>query len=97
MSPALNKTLRLALLLTYAAALLALVLPLPWSAGPLAQRFSLIVLGLHVLETALAWKLLSRHPGTLAASVGLSLLYGLLHWGPLAKPAAGGAAPSKRD
>ena len=90
MSPALNKALRIGLLLTYAAALLSLLMPLPFNLGPLAQRFSLIVLGLHVLETAVAWKLLSRYTGTLAASVALSLLYGLLHWGPLAR--AGAAA-----
>lgn len=85
MSPTLNKALRVGLLLTYLAAALSLVVPLPLDAGPLLQRITLIVLGLHVLETALAWNLLPRYRGSLPASVGLSLLFGLLHWAPLAR------------
>ena len=88
-SPMVNTASRIALLLTYAGALVALWAPLPWDAGPWLQRISLIVLAIHVLETAVAWRLLARYRGGMAASVLLSLLFGLLHWTPLLRlPAA---------
>ncbi len=95
-----NTVSRVALLLTYLGALVALWVPLPLDAGPWLQRISLIVLAIHVLETALAWRLLARYPGGMVRSVLLSLLFGLLHWAPLTRRTAAlpeaGTAPAPR-
>jgi uncharacterized protein YhhL (DUF1145 family) len=83
-----NRLLKIGLLAFYALGLVSLILPLPADAGPAVQRLCLIVLAVHVLETALVFKALRRHPGPLAQSVGLSLLLGALHWWPLVRPKA---------
>lgn len=79
-----NLLLKAALIVFYAAGLASLALPLP--GGAFVQRLCLIVLTVHVLETALVFKVLRRYPGPLAKSVGLSLLFGALHWWPLLRP-----------
>ena len=43
-----------------------------------------IILLAHVAELALMFRHVRRYPGPLAASVMLTLLFGLLHWKPLA-------------
>jgi uncharacterized protein YhhL (DUF1145 family) len=83
-----NRLLKIGLLAFYALGLVSLVLPLPAGAGQVVQRLCLIVLAVHVLETALVFKALRRHPGPLAQNVGLSLLLGALHWWPLVRPKA---------
>jgi len=49
------------------------------------QNIAAILLGLHVLELAIAWRSVVRHAGPLVDSIALTLLFGLLHWLPLAK------------
>ena len=79
-----NQLLKTGLIVFYAIGLVSLALPLP--GGDFVQRLCLIVLAVHVLETALVFKVLRRYPGPLAKSVGLSLLFGALHWWPLLRP-----------
>lgn len=47
-----------------------------------------VLLVLHVAEVLLAFKILKRHPGPLVDSIALTLLFGFLHWRPLAKQSA---------
>ena len=56
---------------------------LPFSAASALQTAALILLGLHALELLLAFGSVKRHPGPLVDSIGLTLLFGLLHWLPL--------------
>jgi uncharacterized protein YhhL (DUF1145 family) len=58
--------------------------------GPLAAAagiVSIALLGVHALELLYAFRFLHRHPGSMAASVALALLFGVLHWAPLARQA----------
>ena len=71
----------------YLLALLGLALPLPLGLSVLALRLTLIVLCIHGLETLLVFRHLRKYAGPLWHSVLLSLLYGLLHWLPLVRPA----------
>ena len=75
----------------YALALLSLVWVLPWGAGPLFQNIAMALLAIHVLEMAFAFKYIKAYKGPLLHSLILALLFGLLHWLPLAR--AGKAAP----
>jgi uncharacterized protein YhhL (DUF1145 family) len=82
---ALNSALKAACLAVY---LLALggtfVLP---AAGLTAvlQIAAVVLLGAHLLELLLAFRFVRRHPGPLLDSIGLTLLFGFLHWLPLAR------------
>ena len=85
--------LKLACLVAYAA---ALATTLGWMSSTFGSRMQIVapvLLGLHVLELGLAWKHLKRHPGPFGVSVLLALLFGVLHWKPLADQAK--AAESK--
>jgi hypothetical protein len=46
---------------------------------------AVILLVLHVVEVLVAFKFVKRHPGPLVDSVGLTLLFGFLHWMPLSR------------
>ena len=76
---------KIACLVAYAlgiAALLGLI------HGPLAAAAAIVTIalfGLHALELLYAFKFLHRHPGSLGMSVLLALLFGVLHWAPLAR------------
>ena len=52
-----------------------------------SQLLALVLLGLHLLELPFVLKHLRRYQGPLAVSVLLNLLFGLLHWVPLARAA----------
>ena len=80
-----NAFLRANCLAAYGLALLNLVWVLPWGAGPWIQGIALTLLGIHLLETLWAYRYLQRYRGPLALSVLLSLLFGLMHWLPLAR------------
>ena len=69
----------------YALALLSLAVPLPWGLGPVMQKLALALLGIHVLETIAAYKHIKTYKGPLWQSVLLALLFGLMHWLPLAR------------
>ncbi len=56
--------------------------------GPLASAgeiLSIALLGIHALELLFAFRFLGRYRGGMAASVVLALLFGVLHWAPLAR------------
>lgn len=56
--------------------------------GPLASTaeiVSILLLGVHALELLYAFRFLHRHQGSMGASVVLALLFGVLHWAPLAR------------
>jgi len=80
-----NRVMRIACLVAYAlgiAAFTGLV------HGPLAAAAAIVTIalvGLHALELLYAYRFLDRHPGSLGMSVVLALLFGVLHWAPLAR------------
>ena len=71
----------------YALALLSLAVTLPWGLGPVMQNLALALLGIHVLETIVAYKHIKTYKGPLWQSLLLALLFGLMHWLPLARAA----------
>ena len=52
-----------------------------------AQRLALILLGAHLLEMLFMFKHVRRYAGPLWVSMVLTMLFGLLHWKPLADTA----------
>ena len=88
-----NTFFRANLVALYLLALVATVAVLPWGIGPLVQRVALITLVIHVAETVLAFKHVRDYRGSLLNSVVLSLLFGLLHWLPIAKAQRQAGAP----
>ena len=69
----------------YVLALASLVWPFPAGAGPVIQTLALALIAVHALELLFVFKHVKSYPGPLATSIVLSLLFGLLHWAPLAK------------
>ena len=54
--------------------------------GPAAvvtQIVALLIVGIHVVEVLVAFRLVRRYSGGLATSIVLTLLFGLLHLRPL--------------
>lgn len=72
---------------TYLLALVSLFVVLPMGATPVVQKLALALLAVHLLECLLAFKYVKTYAGPLWVSVLLALLFGLLHWMPLAKAA----------
>jgi hypothetical protein len=73
------------LLGAYALALASLFVVLPMEAGPVVQRLALALLAVHALECLVAFKYIKSYAGSVYLSFALAMLYGLLHWMPLAK------------
>ncbi len=86
-----NTLTRALLIVTYALALASLFVPLPMEATPVIQKLAVALLAVHALECALAFKYVKTYTGSLAKSIVLSLLFGLLHWMPLARAARAAA------
>jgi hypothetical protein len=85
-----NTLLKAGCLAIYLLAVIGAFIALPFGATSALQTVAAILLGLHVLELLVAFKSIRRYPGPLIDSIGLTLLFGLLHWLPLAKdPKAG--------
>jgi uncharacterized protein YhhL (DUF1145 family) len=82
-----NFVLRLVLLALYAAALAGFAGLLPLGAADKLQSIALVLLAIHVVELLVMFKHVKRYPGALPISILLTLLFGLLHWRPLAKQA----------
>ena len=70
---------------TYALALAVPFVALPMDVGPYVQKLALILIAAHVLELPIAYRYLALYKGPLIDSVAMSLLFGLLHWQPLAQ------------
>ena len=64
----------------YALMLASLAGYLPGDVGKAMQWGTAVFLVAHVLELAIAFKYVRRHPGSLAASIALTMLFGVLHW-----------------
>jgi hypothetical protein len=73
------------LLVAYALALASFFVVLPMEAGPVVQRLALALLAVHALECLVAFKYIKSYTGSVYLSFVLAMLYGLLHWMPLAK------------
>ncbi len=83
----LNLFLKASLLVVYALGIASHIVVLPGQAGPIVQTMSLALLLIHALECLLAYRYIKLYEGALAVSLVLSLLFGLLHWMPLARKA----------
>ena len=87
-------SLKAACLGAYLLALAGLAGLLPAALAATVQQVALVLLVIHAVELLVVFKYVRLYRGSLAASVLLTLLFGLLHWRPLAKEAAKSAAPS---
>lgn len=77
-----------ACLLTYLLAIVGALTPLPFGLSSAMPIVAAVLLALHALELAAMFKIVRRYPGPLVDSIALTLLFGLLHWRPLAKAPA---------
>jgi uncharacterized protein YhhL (DUF1145 family) len=80
----LRTTFKLLLIATYALSVVSLFGVMPADLSQLLQRISLILLVIHAIELLVMRKTIRTYPGPFAISVLLTLLFGLLHWKPLA-------------
>ena len=83
----LNLFLKASLLVVYALGIASHIVALPGQAGPIVHTASLALLLIHALECLLAYRYIKLYEGALAVSLVLSMLFGLLHWMPLARKA----------
>ena len=79
--------LKATLLVVYLLAIASHLVTFPGDAGPVVQTMALALLLIHALECLLAFRYIKLYPGSLLHSMVLSLLFGLLHWMPLARKA----------
>jgi hypothetical protein len=82
-----NTLLKASCLAIYLLALVGAFVALPFGAESVLKNIVAILFGLYVLELAIAYQSVRRYPGPLIDSVALTLLFGLLHWLPLARGA----------
>ena len=87
-------SLKAACLGAYILALAGLAGLLPAALAATVQQLALVLLLIHAVELLVVFKYVRLYRGSLAVSVLLTLLFGLLHWRPLAKEAAKSAARS---
>ncbi len=69
-----------------------------WLRGPMFDAvtvFGAAMLAVHLIEIPLVLHHLRRHRGSFAASIALTLLFGLLHWAPLKRAAVANGSESK--
>lgn len=78
-----NTVIKAGLLALYALAVAAFFVDIP--GGVWLQRAALVVVAAHVVELVFMFKHVKSYRGPLATSIVLTLLFGLLHWMPLAK------------
>ena len=76
----------------YALALAGWAGLLPQRLASSMQNIALVMLAGHVLETMFMFRHVRLYRGALAVSVVLALLFGLLHWKPLADARAAAQA-----
>lgn len=80
---------KIVLLAVYGLALVSYATPLPLSADAIGwlRIVALVLLAAHLLEVVLCFRKVALHKGPLFDSVLLTLLFGFLHWKPLADAA----------
>jgi hypothetical protein len=88
-----NYVLRALCLLAYAMAMAKLAGLLPAGSFDRAPWVAGVLLALHAAELAVVFRHVRLYKGSLAASVLLTLLFGLLHWKPLADQQALASRP----
>ena len=86
--------LKLGCIAIYLAAFAAWTGLLPGGLGRAMEAIAAGMLLLHALELVFVFAHVRRYRGPLATSVLLTLLFGLLHWKPLADDAKRGVATS---
>jgi hypothetical protein len=74
--------------LIYALAVAGLFIQFPGNTGTTIQYAALILLGAHALEVLVAFKSVKLYKGPLLVSVIFTVLFGFLHWLPLAREEA---------
>ena len=79
---------KIACLAVYALGLAGLLGLVHGPAATVGEIVSIALLGVHALELLFAFRFLHRHRGSMAASIALSMLFGVLHWAPLARQKA---------
>lgn len=79
-----NALLKAACLAVYGLALAGLAGLLPAGLAGTMQNIALALLVIHALEIVVMFKHVRLYRGPLAVSMLLTLLFGLLHWKPLA-------------
>ncbi len=80
-----NNVLKASCLAIYLLAIVATAGALPDAVASFLQLVAVLLLAGHVLELLFAYSAVKRHPGPLVDSIGLTLLFGFLHWLPLRK------------
>lgn len=78
-----NTALKGACLAIYLLAVVATTGVLAPALASALQIIALLLLAGHLVELAVAFDSVKRYPGPLIDSIGLTLLFGLLHWRPL--------------
>ena len=74
-------------LAVYALAIASFAGLLPAGVFPHVKTIAIVLLILHLLELLFMFKHVKRYRGSLVMSVILTLLFGVLHWRPLARDA----------
>jgi uncharacterized protein YhhL (DUF1145 family) len=69
----------------YLMAVIAVFGVLPAGLASALKMVAGVLLALHVLEVLFALRYIKRHQGPLIDSIALTLLFGFLHWLPLAR------------
>jgi len=85
-----NTFFRLVVVAMLLSALAGLAGLLPEAISSVAQWLTAVIIGLHTVELAVAFKHVRRYQGPLLVSILLTLVFGMLHWKPLAEQ---GSAP----
>ena len=83
----LNSIFKATILVVYLLGIASHLVAFPGQAGSIVQTVSLALLLIHALECLLAYRYIKLYSGPLLVSLLLSLLFGLLHWMPLARKA----------
>lgn len=85
-----NSFLKAILLALYALAIASSYWAVPYELGPTVRLVAAALLIIHAVEVVVAFKHVRLYRGALAMSIVLTLLFGLLHWKPLADKARRG-------
>ena len=79
-----NAAFKALLLVVYALATASFFVGLAFDLGPLLRRVALVLLAVHLVELIVVFKHVRLYQGPIGISILLTLLFGLLHWKPLA-------------
>ena len=87
----LNLFFKVTILAVYLLGIASHIVAFPGQMGPIVQTMALALLLIHALECLLAYRYIKQYSGPLPVSLVLCLLFGLLHWMPLARKARAAA------